>query len=104
MQIEVTAINSVYSADNADIDIQQFFKDKQIIGRFFESDDELDEAIDKLERDHNITIESFSMVEHKTEEEHQEEWDDMLSSAMDESEDSGRSFDHIMGERLAGMY
>ena len=104
MHYEITSIDSVYNAADESVDVQEFFKDKDCIGKTFATDDAMEKYIGSLEQEYAIDIESFSFMEHKTEEEEEEEWNYMLSSAMDEAEASGRSFDHIMGERLAGIH
>ena len=104
MQFEITSINSAYYINQEDVDVSQFVKDNDVIGRVFDSEEAMDAFIYQLEDDHEMKIESFTIVEHMTEEEHEEEWNSLIASAWDESEDSGRSFDHIMGEHLAGIY
>ena len=104
MHYEITSIDSAYRSYDDVVDVKEFFKDKDCIGKTFDTDDAMQEFILALEQEYAIDIESFSYMEHKTEEEEEEEWNYMLSSAMDEAEASGRPFDHIMGERLAGIH
>ena len=104
MHYEITSIDSVYRSYDESVDVQEFFKDKDCIGKTFDTDDAMQEYIFALEQEYAIDIESFSYMEHKTEEEEEEEWNSLIASAWDEAEDTGRSFDHIMGEHLAGIH
>ena len=104
MQFEITSINSAYRSYDEDIDVSEFFKDKEIIGKVFDNEDEMQEAILKLAQEYQIDIESFSFDEHTTEEDDEAAWDETVSAAYEEAESSGRSFDHIMGEILAGIH
>ena len=101
MQFVIQSIDSAFRSATESV-YEEFFKDKDIIGKAFDTDDEMQEAIFKFEQDYSIDIESFSFVEETTEEEDEEEWNDTLSSALDEARETGRPFDHIMGEILGG--
>lgn len=103
MQLEVTSIDSAFYSYDREVDTAEFFKDKNIIGRMFDTEDEMHTAITKLEQEYALDIESFSFMEHTTEEEDQAEWDATVSAAYDEAESTGQSVDHIMGEILGGV-
>ena len=92
MQIE---INNAVNADTNHV-IEQF------IGMKFDSLEDMDSFQDNLEKIYGDNV-VFTYIEHLTEEEEEEEWDNTIASALAESEATGQSFDHIMGEVLGGV-
>ena len=102
MQFEITSIDSAFRSATESVDVTEFFSDKDIIGKVFDTEDQMQEAVFKLEQDYQIDIESFSYLEHTSEEEDEAAWNETLTSAMEEAEESGRPFDHIMSEILGG--
>ncbi len=102
MYFELTGECDVYSNDvDVDVNVDQFVK--LLKGKTFETEEDKDAFIEKLEAEHNVVIDSFTFREVTTEEEDDEAWDDMLLSALAESEETGQPFDHIMGEILGGV-
>lgn len=73
-----------------------------LIGKTFDSYEEMEQFGEDYKVSHSINL-LFSFIEHLTEEEEEEEWNDTLNAAYDESERTGQPFDHIMGEILGGV-
>ena len=99
MQIELR--NLEIFANEDDIRAIKPITDKYA-GRTFDSHDELDKFVDKLERAFNVEL-SVTYCEHLTEEEEQEEWDSMISSCISYAETHGLKADHVIGMELAGI-
>ena len=71
-------------------------------GKTFDSHDEMDSFIEKLEKSFNVDL-TPTYCEHFTEEEEEEEWSNLISAKMIESEKTGIPFDHLMGAYLGGI-
>ena len=97
-------INQVDIELMADEDATEFLADKDLIGKPFKDEDEMNEYVGFFERQYNVNIDSLMYEICTTELEDKEEWDWMIADAMEEAEATGRSFDHIMGEHLAGIH
>ena len=102
MQIEILSPVTIFRGLN-ELTEDTFLKDKEFIGKTFDSEDELQMFVTSFENKHNCEIESLTFTEHHTDEEEEEEWSDTLTSAMRESEETGVPLDHIMGEILGGI-
>ena len=104
MQLELTGDCYVLSAtDESDEKDYGAEYESMLKGKTFDDYEEMEQWIDLIAEKYGICFESFSFRENKTEEEEQEEWDNTLLAAMEESEATGQPFDHIMGEILGGV-
>ena len=60
MHYELVSIDSVFNASDESVDVQEFFKDKECIGKTFDTEDAIDQFIETLEQQYAIDIESFT--------------------------------------------
>lgn len=102
MYLQTTGECDVYSTlEGVEVN-EEFFSD-QLKDKTFDSQDDLDKFIEKIEAEYDVVFDTLCYQEVTTEEEDEEEWNNTISAAMAESEATGQPFDHIMGEILGGV-